>query len=302
MYLYILIIALVYVSPLPATDSPLKSIPAPLVIGIQTALNKIATDKPQGLLNLDDYNHQTEYYEKINSGAIKEFLNQELSKQCIDPNTVTYFIGTQGQDWQFIRLHTGYGLVIPEATAQLGNLVQRLLGYTTEFKPEYELNILGLNKIATALKSSQVPTHLGRYKLAIAKAIVNASSNEQTNSLISACSQGAIAHAVAFSPAISQGLSNALSALSYVYNIIPEHNKNIIFQKNLDEYILSLLDLDLMQAHLEDLKQQLEAFQGSYAATLLSYLPIEKNNLKERIQIINDYYQELKMLRTLKKK
>lgn len=296
-YLVNTIALLVYFTSLSASNSS-QSIPAPVLGAIQTVLNKIATNIPQGLLRLNEYNNQTEYNEKIDIATIENFLNQELIKHHIDLTTVTYLIGKEGQDWQFINFKTGsYGLVIPEATAQVTNLIQRLIGHTNEIQPEYELNIEKLNKLLSQPQSSQTQHDLARYKLAITKALVQAASTDPTILLASSIKESTLVHASMFIS--SKFLSNALSALSYIYDIIPEHNRYLAFQQKLDEYILSLSDLDIIQAHLEDLREQLKNKQGSYITKLWSYIPVQQNQLEQRIQVIEDYYQDLRLIKTI---
>lgn len=272
-----------------------------MIGAVFTNLSTINTSIPRGLMRLDRYNQHRQSYTTttVNASLIKNFLDKELQQHCIDPKTVTYLVATEltgvifEQDWQFIRLSNGYGLVIPEDTPSIVNDAKLLFGFTKQREPAFQLNIKNLSDLLSQPQSKKNQSDLAQYRLAITKAIVKTISQHGTEAFVQMCKEGAWAYAYEYTAPLSQELSYALLALQYIYGTLSELDASAKFQQNLDRYILKSLDAELVQAHIEDLEKQLATTKGSYVSRIFSYLPVPQDQLEQRIDIFKKYLDDI---------
>ncbi len=274
----------------------------PMIGALFTNLSTINASIPRGLIRLDRYNQHRQSYTitTINASLIKNFLDEELQRHCIDPKAVTYLVATEltglifEQDWQFIRLSNGYGLVIPEDTPSIMNDTKLLFGFAKQRDPAFQLNIKNLSDLLSQPQSEKNQSDLAQYRLAVTKAIVKTISQRGTEAFVQLCKEGAWAYAFEYTALLSQKLSYALLALQYIYGTLSEFDVTAKFQQDLDSYILKSLDAELIQAHIEDLEKQLAASKVSYVSRILSYLPVPQSQLEQRIDIFKKYLDDIK--------
>lgn len=281
----------------------------PMVDAMQASVGYLKAINPTDTyIPIESYNMHPYYTDnKINVAHVKAFLDNQIYKRCANPERFNYFVGIADQDWQIIKTDNGFGLIIPDpssAAAGLGTQLRNLLNVyknnepITPVQPTYTLNIKRLSDLLIQPPSATRDHELIKYKLAIAKAFVQAENKEQLYDLIESCKAGVSSYVIAHAP--SAVSSYTLTALSALYPFLKGNTDWIEFQKNLDEYTIRSNDIELIQAQIEDLEDQLVQSRSSYMSKLSSYLPIAQDPLEKRIQLLKDYmrknYDQLVML------
>lgn len=288
---------------------------SPFITGLQQGIRYISDTHPtQTYIPLEQYNTHTYYDQnRIQVAHVKEFLDEQIRKNCANPEQFDYFVGIADQDWQIIKTDHGFGLVIPDpstAVAGLGTQLRNLVALhknnsqaVIPAEPTHTLNIKSLSNLLAQPTSDAKKHELAKYTLAIAKTFVQAEQKETFKNLIEACQAGVASYAIAIRPGTL--VAHTISALSSIYPLLSENNDWIKYQKHLDDYVLRSNNIELIQAHIEDLETQLAANKASHATKLLSYLPLAQDPLEQRIQILKEYVQEhereLRMLGAFKR-
>lgn len=260
---------------------------------------------PESLTLLKEYNSANYHTRDINDNRITQFLNDQLKKNRLNPELFQYFVGID-QDWQIVKIANGYALIIPDFTPTTTSLVSSLWYGTTERTASYSLNIQDLNQ---RLKTGD-PQKIVAYKLAIVKAIVAAESKGIFHGLSSAFAQATFAYLGQAAKTIEPNLKYIFTILASVYPLITGNNQWIAYQKALDAYILNSLDMELLEAHIKDLGQQLTEEKGSITTKLWGYIPSAspktKSALEERIEIMKNFLTdnelELKLMQSIRNK
>lgn len=268
---------------------------------------------PETLVSLEEYNKHN-FGRQINYNKIKNFLDDELKKNHLDPDNFSYFvasldddwqIGTVDKDWQIVKATHGYHLIVPDFTPTTLGLVKSLWSGKIEQTASNTFNIQDLNKTLETVDNTRIPL----YRLAIAKAIVAAENKGTFHGLSSAIAQAAFAYLGEGTKTIEPNLQYAFTALANIYPMITGNKQWIAYQKALDEYILNSLDIELIKAHIKDLEQQSTEQKGSITTTLWNYIPYStksRSALEERIETINNFLTdndlELRLAQSIRNK
>lgn len=262
------------------------------------------TIDPQLLIVLNDYNRHYYNTTNIKSDSITAFLNDEIRNNHLDPNLFRYFVGID-LDWQIAKRQNGYALIIPDATSSNLDFVKSLFT-STSTKPAYSLNIRDLDETLRKNNTKKLP----EYRLAIVKAIVAAESKGLFSGLSNALAQTTFAYLGEGAKVIQPYLQHAFTALAIIYPMITGNSQWIAYQKALDNYILNSLDIELLEAHIKDLEQQLTEEKGSITTKLWGYIPStsskSKSALEERIEIMKNFITEndleLRLMKSIRNK
>jgi hypothetical protein len=260
---------------------------------------------PDSLILLKEYNNSNYNVRDIDNTRISQFLDDQLTKNKLDPQLFRYFVGIE-QNWQIVKIANDYALIIPDLTSTTSSLISSLWNRTNERTALYSLNIQDLNQTLKTNNQKRIPA----YKLAIVKAIVAAESKGIFQGLSSAIAQATFAFLGQAAKNIEPNLQYIFTALANVYPLITGNKQWINYQKNLDNYILNSLDMELIQAHIKDLEEQLLQEKGSITTKLWGYIPSSspkaKSALEERIEImqnfVNDNELELKLMQSIRNK
>ncbi len=263
----------------------------------------IGTLRDQGidletLTLLTNYNVSNLSPRHINTEMITQFLNDQLQENRLNPQDFKYFVGLD-QDWQIIKMTNKYALIIPDSIPDLLSTARYLWSQNpTEGTPSYSLNIQDLNK---ALINRDY-TKIQRYKLAIIKAIVAAKSKGTFHGLYDPLAQTASTYMKALTKNSLPGLSAAFSAISQIDPLITANDQWVEHQMLIDDYILNSLDADLIQARIDDLKEQSNESKNSYVSQIKNYIPYlkklegynpsSKYPLEEQIQRMENFLKE----------
>lgn len=267
----------------------------------QSLLSQSRYAKSDGLQSLENYN-RTKFWRPVDIEEITRFLDEQIHDFGLDPKDFRYFIG---DDWQVIRLPNGqYGLVVPSASPSNVDTVKHMFGYSKmNDEPEHALNIIDLDKnLARKIKNKTVVYN--QYRLAIKKALIEAKSN---NTLLGAWDSIVTTGVAAIGyEVISSKAALAVQGLGMLYNYTAGKIDEIKIQKAIDTYILESNDIDLIQAYITDLENQLKEEKESYTTKAYSYLPSalqskEKSVLQKRLEYMKHYLEdndiELRMLK-----
>jgi hypothetical protein len=245
------------------------------------------------MYTLDQYNSTNVH--KIDVPRIKKFLDDQIADFGLNPQQFYYLVGDK---WFAKKVSSdSYELIIPSNISSLADTHKMFFGL--KYAPQHGYNIDDLD---TVLKNGD-HQRLGRYRVEIIKALVGLKI--QTIPAVIGNILGATATATVLATTlgyvqtkIDQNLAYFLQGLQVLYNQVAGMQDEEALQIDIDRYILTKIDINLLEARIAELEELVLAQKRSWTGRATAWASRmllqsgETTYLEKRLALLKEYLKE----------